>query len=368
MTLMREQGRYSETILHRGGDASTFISDYFPGRRVLLIGGAGFDPRASVAAQELIAAGADLDLHLIREHRPTPSPVLSNAAAANLKVFETIVPNLVVIDIQVFDSDGAVVGGRRAASAVSRIPTAEYSDVIVDISALSIGTSFPLIRLLVERFVEVGGLMNLHITVCHDPATDSEIKRTAGDRPGWVHGFGGDLGLDSESVPAKLWMPQLALDCNQELGRIYEFVDPNDTSPVLPFPSRDPKVADQLALAYGEELLGAWEVDVRNIVYADEDDPLDVYRTILRIDDLRRPVFEGCGGSSIIVSPTRSKATALGALMACVERDLPVAYLEAEAYHMREEAARPREGHTLMHLWLEGTAYPSDRPELRREA
>lgn len=365
---MREEGRYSDCILHRGQDASGFMSEYFAGRRVLLIGGAGFDPRASVAARELVATGANLDLRLIREHRPSPSPILSSAAAANLKVFETVVADMVVLDIEVFDTDGAVVGGRRAAAAIGSIPTNEYSDVVVDISALSIGTSFPLIRLLVERFVEVAGLLNLHITVCHDPATDSEIKRTAGDRPGWVHGFGGALGLDSDSAPAKLWMPQLALCCNQELGRIFEFVGPDDTSPVLPFPSRDPKVADRLALAFGEELLGAWDVDVRNIVYADEDDPLDVYRTILRIDDLRRPVFEGCGGSSIIVSPTRSKLTALGALMACVERDLPVAYLEAEAYDMREEATQPHDGYTLMHLWLEGTAYPSDRPALRREA
>ena len=68
-------------------------------------------------------------------------------------------------------------------------------------------------------------------------------------------------------------------------------------------------------------------MDTRNIVYADEGDPLDLYRTILRLDDLRKPVFREVGGSLLVLSPLGSRVTALGALMAALERDLPVAYL-----------------------------------------
>ncbi|OKH72774.1 hypothetical protein EB72_20125 [Mycobacterium sp. SWH-M1] len=119
-------------------------------------------------------------------------------------------------------------------------------------------------------------------------------------------------------------------------------------------------------MEYRDELLEAWEVDSRNLVYADEYDPLDVYRTILRIDDLRRPVFETTGGSTIIVSPTGTKLMALGSLMASIERDLPVAYLEAEAYEMDENVAVSEENPILVHLWLEGVAYLDNRPPLRR--
>jgi len=370
---MREEGRYSECVMHRSDDVSLFFASYFQGRNVLVVGGAGFDPRACNAVQHLHRSGAQVQLHLIREHRPGPKDALTAAAEKNLELFQELASTFQVTDVEIFGNDGAIVGGRRAARAVSELDLRSYDDVIVDISALSIGTSFPIVRLLVEEFARNVQPKNLHITVTHDPGIDARITRTAGDRPGWVHGFSGALGVDRDQNPARLWMPQLASGAQQEIRRIYDFVQPDDTCPILPFPARDPRLADDLALEYREELLSAWEVDVRNIVYADEDDPLDVYRTILRIDDLRKPVFEGSGGSATIVSPTSSKLTALGALMASMERDLPVAYLEAENYELEVPAATPpttsqiATSPNLVHLWLEGEAYASGRPALRRE-
>lgn len=370
---MREEGRYSECVMHRPDEAPQFFESYFKGRRVLLIGGAGFDPRACIAAQQLHRSGAELEVHLIREHRPGPTDALTAAADENLARFEALTGEFQKTDVEIFGDDGAIVGGRRAATTVSALDLSPYGDVIVDISALSIGTSFPIVRLLVQQFSHTEEPRNLHVTVAHDPRIDARITRTAGDRPGWVHGFSGTTGVDRDHNPARLWMPQLASGAQPELRRIYDFVDPDDTCPILPFPARDPRLADDLALEYREELLGTWQVDVRNIVYADEDDPLDVYRTILRIDDLRKPVFHGSGGSATIVSPTSSKLTALGALMASIERDLPVAYLEAEGYELAPQLARlPASNKNsaepgLMHLWLEGEAYASGRPALRRE-
>lgn len=371
---MHEQGRYNECIMHVDEEATGFFSEYFKDRRVFMIAGAGFDPRACVGARALVNAGAELDLRLIREQRPGPTQSLIDAAESNLDLFRTLAPELGITEVDIFDRDGAIVGGRRAASAVSTFDLRGCTDVIVDVSALSVGTSFPIVRLLVERLAGGTQPLNLHVTVAHDPHVDSRIHRTAGDRPGWVHGFSGTLGIDRDQGLAKLWMPQLAFNAQQEAGRIFEFVGPDDTCPILPFPSRDPRLADELALQYREELLRNWDVDVRNIVYADEDDPLDVYRTILRIDDLRQPVFAGSGGSVTIVSPTGSKVTSLGALIACIERDLPVAYLEAEAYQFAttdapDQLAQDSTGGTpsIVHLWLEGDAYPEPRPALKRE-
>lgn len=367
---MREEGRYSECVMHRGDQTTAFFEDYFKGRRVMLIAGAGFDPRACITAETLAASGADLQLHLLREHRPGPSETLTVAAETNLARFEELVTDCATTDIAIFGDDGANLGGRRAALAANSLDMSGHTDVIVDLSALSVGTSFPLVRLLVEQVARDGLPANLHVTVAHEPQIDGQISRTAGDRPDWVHGFGGALGIDRDHNPVRLWMPQLAFGAQQEIGRIYQFVEADDTCPILPFPAHDPRLADELALEYREELLGTWQVDVRNIVYADEDDPLDVYRTILRIDDLRQPVFAGSGGSTTIVSPTNSKLTALGALMAAIERDLPVAYLEAEGYELKTVTADPSTDDLaagLVHLWLEGEAYAENRPALRRE-
>lgn len=332
-----------------------------------MIGGAGFDPRACVTARELAKSGAEIQLVLLKEQRPAPARELADAAAENLAELRSIVPNLNLIEIGVFDNDGALVSGRRATKEISELAFDDVDDIVVDMSALSTGTSFPIVRLLVDQFARGTVKANLHVTVAHSPSTDSAIRRISGDRPGWVHGFNGSLGVDQDQAPAKLWLPQLAFDGNQELGRIYEFVDPDDTCPIVPFPSADPRLSDRLTMAFREEMLGAWDVDARNLVFADEGDPLDVYRTILRIDDLRRPVFADSGGSAVIVSPTGSKLMALGALMACLERDLPVAYLEAEAYELGEEAVQPARHPTLVHLWLEGEAYLDNRSLIRRE-
>jgi hypothetical protein len=93
------------------------------------------------------------------------------------------------------------------------------------------------------------------------------------------------------------------------------------------------------------------------LVYAAEDDPLDIYRTLLRIDDLRRPVFQASGGSLLVLSPVGSKVLALGTLMAALERNLPVVYLEAIGYEVAQPPSVGNADPELIHVWLEGDAY-----------
>lgn len=113
------------------------------------------------------------------------------------------------------------------------------------------------------------------------------------------------------------------------------------------------------------ELGSAWDIDPRNVIYVGEDDPVDVYRTILRIEEQRRPVFADTIGSSIVLSPVGSKAVALGALMAAIETSLAVAYVEAIAYDVpanTEDGVNDTEG-PLIHVWLQGDAYPRRQAE-----
>ena len=164
---------------------------------------------------------------------------------------------------------------------------------------------------------------------------------------------------------AKLWLPQLAAGRRAALGLLYDFVEPHDTCPILPFPAIDPRLGDALAEEYLTEMESTWSVDPRNIVYADEEDPLDLYRTILRLDDLRKPVFAETGGSMLVLSPVGSKVMALGALMAALERDLPVAHVKPIGYEFREDLPAEIEQPNLMHIWLEGDVYSRPRPALR---
>jgi hypothetical protein len=230
-----------------------------------------------------------------------------------------------------------------------------------------VGTSFPLVRYLVERIERGKGPTNLHLFVAHEAALDDAIVPVAGDAPGYVHGFRGESTLSQAAAAAKLWLPQLARERRSALVRLHGFVNPHDTCPILPFPASNPRLGDELANDFLSEFENTWSVDTRNIVYAAEDDPLDLYRTILKLDDLRRPVFEEVGGSLLVLSPVGSKIMGLGALMAALERDLPVAYLEAIGYNFNDSQHPEEPSPFLMHVWLEGDVYPKSRPELKSE-
>jgi hypothetical protein len=355
--------RWDRCIGHHGDEAEAFAREYFAGtdRATLLIGGAGFDPRSLAVCEILAAASAKFDAVLIREQRPDPSPDLLGRAEDNLEKYRALAPAMTVFNIDIFGSDNAVVGGRNAVAAVHNRGLDGYTDIVVDLSALSIGTSYPIVRY-VDEFVQKHAKVNLHVFLASDPGLDEGIRPVSGDTVGFVHGFRGRWALDETAAAAKLWLPQLAKGRNTALGRIHSFVSPHDTCPILPFPSARPRLPDDLVEGFLSEIESAWQVDTRNFIHAADDDPLDLYRTILKIDDRRRPVFAEVGGSLLILSPMGTKVLALGALLAALERNLPVAYLEAIGYEMETSAAAFSDP-KFVHLWLAGDVYTGESDE-----
>jgi hypothetical protein len=364
---MRQLLRWDPCIAHRDREVPTFVSAYFTdaSRRVLFVAGAGFDPRSAIIAEILASACKEVHAFLIQENRPNPGQSLVDQAETNRSELGRIFARHEIVPVDIFGADGAVIGGRSVVATLNRQHFENLTDVVVDVSALSVGTSFPVIKYLVERIDRGLGPANLHVFVAHEAALDDAIVPVAGDAPGYVHGFRGPATLDRTAGFAKLWLPQLARERRTSLIRLHTFVDPHDTCPILPFPASNPRLGDELATDYIAEFENAWSVDARNIVYAAEDDPLDLYRTILSLDDLRRPVFEEFGGSLLVLSPVGSKIMALGALLAALERDLPVAYLEAIGYNFADSRPAERPPPFLVHIWLEGEVYPQPRPALK---
>src|SRR5262249_22321685 len=138
--------------------------------------------------------------------------------------------------------------------------------------------------------------------------------------------------------------------------------------PILPFPAFHPRYPDELVEFHAVALQNEWQVDARDLVYADETSPLDLYRTILRIDDARQRVFAGVGGSLSILSPIGSKALAVGALMAAVERDFPVIYVESTGYSvdLREiDLIHQHATGEVIHVWLDGEVYAREQEAVR---
>ena len=353
--------RWDRCIYHLGTHTASFLREYLveSHRRVLLIAGAGFDPR-STAAAELIGAIAPGRVRgfFLREERPRPAPPLVSRAEAHEQALRKLVPDSAVARVDIFAPDNAVVGGRAAVGLVNALPLDDATDVFVDLSAISVGIAFPIVRHLLGVTARRG--INLHVLVADEPATDAGIASTANDVADTVHGFKGGWGLDDNSRASRLWMPQLARGKRPVLERIRQRVQPHAVCPILPFPAANPREPDELTEHYGEEFENAWQVDTRDVVYASERGPLDLYRTILGMDDARRRVFRDIGGSQIVLSPVGSKALALGALMASLERDFTIMYVETLSYTVdlnRLDAARAGRQVDLVHVWLQGEAY-----------
>jgi hypothetical protein len=280
-------------------------------------------------------------------------------ALTNVAQIEAVCPQARFVPIQVFANDGAVIGGREGAKIIDSIDLHTYTDVLVDFSSLSKGVTFPMVGHLLARIQACSKPVSVHLFVTEESETDRQIVEVASDRPGMVAGFSGEWGLDSSKDAAKLWLPQLISGQRVILDMIFKFVDPDDTCPILPFPALNPRLPDELIEEYGPELQSRWEVEPGDLVFAHERNPLDLYRTILSLADARSRVFKGAGGSQIILSPLGSKVLAIGALMAALERNFPVAYVEAIDYKVDfDEIERNRaEPGELVHVWLHGDAY-----------
>lgn len=296
--------------------------------------------------------------YFLREERPQPAPALVDRADAHERRLRELIPDSSGSRVDIFAADNAVVGGRAVVGMVHGLPLDGLTDIFVDLSAFSVGIGFPLVRHFLGVAERHG--LNLHLVVTDEPETDDGIESTASEVADTVHGFKGGWGLDEYSRAARLWMPQLARGKRAVLERIHQRVEPHAVCPILPFPSANPRLADELIEDYGEEFGNVWQVDARDIVYASERGPVDLYRTILRMDDARKRVFAEVGGSQIVLSPVGSKALAVGALMAALERDFTIMYVEALGYTpdlAKVDAARAVRGGDLVHVWLHGEAY-----------
>ena len=165
----------------------------------------------------------------VKEERPNPDPALVDRASSNLDALTPCVERSLILKIDVFESDGAVVGGRSVLREIAAFDLAPYSDIVIDASALSIGIGFPLVKYILSQS-EVTG-QNVHLFACDTPTLDHAIRAHLAERATNIHGFRKVNALYSAVSVAKLWLPQLAPSGEQALQRIFDEVLPNDACP-----------------------------------------------------------------------------------------------------------------------------------------
>lgn len=352
---------WDNAIAHFDDKVGTFVAEYFghDQRKCLLIAAAGFNPRSRRIATLLAETlGPRLNAIFIREERGKPDAALVEAADANEIALRELV-DCEVLKIDIFGDDDAPVAGTRIARALGtyEIPP-DVTDVVLDMTALSIGIGFPAARLLLEQ-CETRDNCAFHLMIASSPEIEDKIMSEPDSRPMAIRGFAGeDISASSLEV-AKIWLPQLAKGKSTALSEIGKMSSAwYKICPVVPFPAGEPRRADALIDEYTDHLAHIWEVDTRDLIYASERNPLDSYRTLATFARRYRRAVADIFAPSIVVTPIGSKVVAAGVLMAALEHDLTVQYIETVRYDFDPAApTNDDEPEYLVHLLLSGPAY-----------
>jgi len=375
---MNDRRHWENCITHEDADAKQFIRKYFTDqdRKCLLIGGAGFDPRSCTIATQLSdALKTRLQAVFFREERPKADSQLKKAADSNEAILRSNISNINIEHIDIFAEDQAAVGSVRAIRKLNEYyqdPTwlNGITDVVLDMSALSIGISYPIARFLLE-ICEQTSSTSFHLMTAYNPDLDERIKSEPHDTVKKVHSFPSEhrFGEVTDDVnsglvqePARVWLPQLAENKLEVLNTIKASItDTYRVCPILPFPAQNPKAADRLIEKFTEALSDGWNVDTRDFLYVSERNPLDSFRRISDLKERYDRATDEIFDFEMVLSPLGSKVVSMGILLAAIKHDLTVKYVETLRYKLsvdqETQAANDGSSDNMVHVWLHGPIY-----------
>lgn len=358
---------FDRCISHSGDDASDFIGHLSKSSAVLFIGTVGVE-QASLYCATRFASGKNVFFKFLVENRPSVSPALIQLGQKH----EAYLKNNVSSDadfvpLEVISLDGATTGGRNVTNQSQPwFIEREYADVVVDVTGMSRGVFFPLVKLACEIGQERG--FNVHVLAASNDKPSIEVHSEASDRAEWIHGFQGGVEFDRNSDDLKLWVPQLTPNALNQADLMQRHIQPTpaEVCPIIPFPSRLPRQGDELMNEYADLLFDRWEGNLLNVMYAHESDPIDVYRSIHRMHAVRELVFSGAAGgkrATTVLSPAGWRLGSVGMLLAAIDLSLPVLYVETIGYNPTGSAPSTVsvEGPScLWHIWLVGSVYEDE--------
>jgi hypothetical protein len=321
--------------------------------RTLVIGTVGFAAE-SLFFPSRLAGLPNADFRFFSEVRPdVPQEISSRGLEHEQRLRQVVGANLQVVPLSVCAPDGAPVAGRVACRhAAEWLSLAPYSDVVIDGTGMSRGTCFPVTKLLVELGRQRGFRVHL-LLAGSDESSTSGVSSISSDRGDWVHGFQEQTDTDQFAGALKLWVVQLHEDSSQILERLFSSLQsPEEVCPIVPFPSRDPRRGDRLLMETRSLWQGDWGETPLSLIYADDKDPTDVFRTITELHEARVAALAGAGTRSVtILSPLGGRLTSVGMLLAALEYRLPMYYLETVGYRVSVPSALKKSSAVPGRLW-----------------
>jgi hypothetical protein len=344
-------------------------------RNLLFVLGHGFDSRMCNGIQRILDLGGqgsrDVALIAFDEGAESPSQAYLDQRTANGELLNKLLQGRGKVEdrfIRMFSDDNRRIGARSIVQAFSsQAEFDSYTDVVVDISALPRSLYMPLLaKLLALLDCEPidSKNCNLHVILSHSPAVDGSIfEEGLEESAGYLHGFAAAT-LESESTSSqpKIWIPVLGKRQQAQLERIVQLVMPDEICPLLPSPALDPREGDSIMMEYRELLFDQLRIEPRNIIYAAESNPFEVYRQLMRSILHYHRALKPLGGCKVALSAMSSKLASIGVLLAAYELgrcnpkvSVGVAHVESQGY--RVDSAIPTTSTTMFTMCLSGECY-----------
>ena len=376
---MSSPGRWTTYVMESGGSLDELLRDHLGSaeRDVCVILGSGFDPRMNMGLRRLLAAGGEGRRSVVLleyDEGPTsPSHEYSQWVGENAREIEDLrdqgaISSIGRRTVQMFSVDGRRIGARSAAQVFGTMEeVGEYTDVFVDVSSFPRSIFFPLLAKLIHLHdrCDSSSRRNLFVLATESPLVDEHIVDEGVDESAdYIHPFRSGAERMAAAGEPTIWIPILGESQLVQLERLYELVDPNEICPILPSPSLNPRRGDNLVIEYRELLFDRLRIEPRNILYASERNPFEVYRQIRRTILHYQNALQPLGGCQPVVSSVSTKLLSLGALLAAYElrqagTHVGIAHIECQGYRVGDMEAVRSMAHdsTLFGLWIAGECY-----------
>lgn len=330
--------------------------------RCILIGGCGFDPRTMLLQKILRERSADfIESRYINELRPDPDPQLLQLSNENRTKIQKINEHLTVDDITVVNGEGYNSTAPGLRQFLRGFDCKQISHMVVDISALSTGIYFPIVKAFFKQAPIFG--FDLHLVSFDMPPIDASIKVEGVGTASDIRQFEMRK-IDKMRELPTVWVPHLSVTEREELDLVGQYISPEVVYPIVPFPAHNPRLADDIIYA-NRRFLEKFDVDLKDIVHASESDPLFLYRSLSTISEETQRLYQGpFGGRHLAVTPSGNKISGIGILLSgLINPDISVFHQERARYILESEINLPDDSGQITnyfrHYWLEGQPYKS---------
>lgn len=374
--------RWKSYILNKNTqECINFWNDYFKeDKDVLYIHGIGFDPRTLNGIKNIYGINGEgkrdvLSVRYFQSDEEKIKKKISPPVKAHideLKEFLGTIKSCSHKEISlVTRAEQKSIASIVAHSIVKDINTLiDYTDVIVDISAMPRGIFIPLLHKtlkLIDNYKEKN--INLHVIATENYLLDAKIEDEGVEQSAeYIHGLS-IRDITNTQDFKEVWIAILGEKQLQQYDKIRNSVKPVSTCVILPFPSKNLRRGDELINHYQDKLLNDSDFDMKNIIYADEQNPFQVYRLITKTIERHRKSLKIFQGTKVVISALSSKLLTVGAFLAVYEakveeeksNDLKVGIKHVDSISHKFVAEEKKEeilkSNQLFHMWVAGEPY-----------